>query len=394
MKVKKHYVIFMMHLLLLSGAIALFFLEISARTETDKSKPEDNGRKITKVEVTKAVQKDLIRTISLPAYIEPLYKATLYAKEAGYLKWIKVDIGDRVEEGEVIALIDIPEMDEEYNQVKAKLRGAQANYKKAEADFELQKQIYQRIRDIWETEPRAIAKQDVDVAKAKYELARAQINNEKAKIDNATADMKRLKALLEYGKIKAPFAGVITERFVDRGALVQDATSDIDVTPVVIIMHTDTVRVFIDVPEPDVPFVEKGDEAALVVDALPGRDFTSTVTRFSYVLSPDTRTMKTEIDIQNPDNILRPGMFGNVILNLDVIEDAITVPADAIAVEKNNKFVYKVSDGKVEKVQIETGIDDGIRVEVVKGLTGNEDIIVKGKNAISDGDRVEVTRRN
>ncbi|HEX9665130.1 MAG TPA: efflux RND transporter periplasmic adaptor subunit [Thermodesulfobacteriota bacterium] len=392
MKNKKLYLLIFPLLMVMLVIGVLIFKEKLAITETTTLKGSEDEKGVTNVEVTKVVRKDLVRKIGVPASIGPLHKATLYAKAAGYLNWINVDIGDQVKEGEVLAEMDIPEMVEEYQQVKAKLRGAQANYKKAEADFELQKQTYQRIKDIWATEPGAVAKQDVDVAKAKFELAKASINNEKAKIDNASADMERLKALLEYGKIKAPFDGVITERFVDPGALVQDATSN-NVSPVVTIMHTDTVRVFIDVPEPDVPFVEKGDEANLVVDALPGRNLSASVTRFANALNPGTRTMRTEIDIPNPDQLLLPGMYGNITLNLDVIENAVTVPADAITVEKNNKYVYKVKNGKVEKVQIETGIDDGIRVQVVTGLKAGEEIIIKGNNTVSDGDTVKVTKR-
>ena len=392
MKDKTIYVVAILLLLILAGAVALMFMKKSVRTETNKSKTQEGEKLIPSVEVTKTVQKDLARKISLPATIEPLDQASLYAKAAGYVKWIKVDIGDWVKKDEVLAELDVPEMVKEYDQVKAKLREAQASYEKAKADYALQKLTYQRTKDTWDEEPGAIAKQDVDVARAKFGFAKANINSEKAKVDNAKADMKRIEVLLEYGKIKAPFDGVITRRFVDLGALVQIATSSTNVSPVVTIMHTDTVRVFIDVPEPDVPFVEKGNQATLVVDALPDRSFSGTVTRFANALTPETRTMKTEFDIPNPDHTLRPGMYGNLTLNLEVHENALTVPAASLIIEKDKKFVYKVTDGKVEKVEIKTGIDDGIQVEVIKGLTGSEDIIVKGKNTVSDGEVVEVVR--
>ena len=392
MKGKKLYVVAILLLLILAGAAALMFMKKSVHTKTSGSSTQKGEKLIPSVEVTKTVRKDLARKISLPANIEPLDQASLYAKAAGYVKWINVDIGDWVKKDEVLAELDVPEMVKEYDQVKAKLREAQASYEKAKADYALQKLTYQRTKDTWDEEPGAIAKQDVDVARAKFELAKANINSEKAKVDNAKADMKRIEVLLEYGKIKAPFDGVITKRFVDLGALVQIATSSTNVSPVVTIMHTDTVRVFIDVPEPDVPFVEKGNQATLVVDALPDRSFSGTVTRFANALSPETRTMKTEIDIPNPDHTLRPGMYGNLTLNLEVHENALTVPAASLIIEKDKKFVYKVRGGKVEKVEIKTGIDDGIQVEVTQGLTGDEDIIVKGKNTVSDGEVVEVVR--
>ena len=390
MKNKKLYVAIVPLLMILGIATALMFIEKPARTQTNKSKTQENEKLIQSVEVADPMRKDLARKISITASIEPLNQATLYAKAGGYLKWIKVDIGDRAKKGEVIAELDVPEMVNEYDQMKANLKEAEASYEKAKADYALQELTYKRVKDIWETEPGAVAEQDVDGARAKFELAKANVSSEKAKMDNAQADMKRVEALLEYGKIKAPFDGVITERFVDLGALIRAATSNNSVSPVVTIMHTDTVRVFMDVPEPDVPFVEKGKEAILVVDAVSDRKFSGTVTRFANALNPTTRTMRTEIDIPNHDHTLRPGMYGNVSLNLDVHKNAITIPATALIIEKDKKFIYKVVNNKVEKVEIETGIDDGIQVEVVKGLTGDEKIIVKGSNAVSDGDTVNV----
>ena len=380
-------------LIILAVVMILIFIEKSARNETNKAKVKEDKKLITRVEVTRPERKDLPRKISLPASIEPLNQATLYAKAGGYLKWIKVDIGDKVKKGEVLAELDIPEMVKEYEQTKAKLREAQASNEKAKADYALQELTYKRVKDIWETEPGAVAEQDVDVARAKFELAEANINSEKANVDNAEADMKRVGALVEYGKIKAPFDGVITERFVDPGALIRVATSNNSSSPVVTIMHTDIVRVFVDVSEPDVPFVEKGNGATVVVNALLGKKFSGTVTRFADSLNPETRTMRTEIDIPNRDHILLPGMYGNLTLNLDVHKKAIMIPAAALIVEKDKKFVYKVANGKVEKVEIETGIDDGIQIEVVKGLNGDENIIVEGKDAVSEGETVKVSER-
>jgi RND family efflux transporter MFP subunit len=391
MKGKKLYAAIILLLVILTGAVTLMFMEESVGTNTSGSKTQGDDKLIPSVEVKKPVRKDLAYKITLPANIEPLNQATLYAKAAGYVKWIKVDIGDRVKEGEVLAELDIPEMLKEYDQAKAKLREAKASYEKAQADYSLQKLTYQRTKDTWDEEPGAISKQDVDVARAKFELAKANINSEKARLDNARADMERIEALLEYGKIKSPFDGVVTRRFVDPGALVQAATSSDRVSPVVTIMHTDTVRIFIDVPEPDVPFIKKGNQATLVVDALSDRKFFGIITRFAEALNPETRTMKTEIDIPNPDHILLPGMYGNLTLNLEVHKNAIIIPATALVVEKDKKFVYKVKDGKVEMVKIKTGIDDGIQVEVTEGLIGDEDIIVKGKNTVSDGEAVRVS---
>lgn len=381
----------------LLGAMVLTFFVVTNlkgdNTTGPYSSKQDTGEQlIPTVEVAKPIRKDLVRKIKLTANIEPLYKATLYAKSAGYLKWIKVDIGDWVKKGDILAEIDIPEMSNEYDQVHAELREARANFDQAKADLELKRLTYQRIKQIWDTEPGAVAEQDVDVAKANYELDKAKINNEKARIDSANANMERIRTLIEYGKITAPFDGVITERFVDPGALIQDATSSTDVSPVVTIMNVDTVRILVDVPEPDVIFVDKGDKANLLIDSLPDNKFSATVVRFANALNPETRTMRTIIEIPNPDHILRAGMYGNVILDLQVRKGAIIVPASSLIVEGDKKFIYTVLDGKVAKKEIKVGKDDGIEVEVVKGITGDEDIITKGVNMVADGGSVKISK--
>lgn len=395
MKRKKFNAIAGAGVITLIAVAALIVIQTSSHTE-EKDKPvtDEDANSITRVEVIKPARRDLVQSITLPATIEPLYKATLYAKAAGYLKSIDFDIGDWVKEGDIIAELEIPEMVQEYEQLKARLREAETSRRSAEADYKLQKLTYERMKSIWDTEPGAIAKQDVDVAEAKLDLAREKTAHEKAGIENARADLERTKALLEYGKIKAPFDGVITKRFVDPGALVQDAASDTDVSPVVEIMHTDSVRVFTDIPEPDIPLLDKGDKATIATDTIPGKEFSGEVTRYAESLDPSTRTMKTEIIIQNPEHVLLPGMFVDITLYLDVHSDAVTVPATALLVEKGKEWVYIVENSKVGKREVETGLDDGIEVEVIKGLAGDENIITGGNNGISEGESVKVSRKS
>lgn len=395
MKNKKIRAIALSSLITLIAVVVFIVIQKSSHTqERDNLVTEEGGDSVTSVEVIKPLREDLSQSITLPATIEPLYKATLYAKVAGYLKSINFDIGDWVKEGDIIAELDIPEMVQEYEQLKARKKEAETSYRSAEANFKLQKLTYERMNSIWDSEPGAIARQDVDVAEAKLNLAKEKMAHEKAGIENATADLEKTKVLLAYGKIKAPFDGVITKRFVDPGALVQDATSDTDVSPVVEIMHTDSVRVFTDIPEPDIPLLDKGDKATFTIDSLPGKEFLGEVTRYAESLNPSTRTMKTEIVIQNPEHMLLPGMFVNITLDLDVRKNAITVPVTALLVEKEKKWVYVVENGKVNKREVDIGLDDGIRVEILKGLVGDENIINSGLNGISDGEVVKISRKS
>jgi RND family efflux transporter MFP subunit len=348
------------------------------------------GAPVPSVQVTTPHRAAISRTLTLPGSVEAFEKAKLYAKVAGYLEKIAVDIGDRVKQGQVLAVLDIPEMTMEYAQAEAELAEAKAQHAKVQADYELQKVIHERSKTLRERE--AITQQNLDEAKAKYEVAAAGVKLAQARIDNTQAHLSKLKTLMDYAKIKAPFDGIVTERFVDPGALIQTATSASNVSPVVTVQRVDTVRVFADVPEPDVPAVDRGDPATLVLSALPQKKFEGVVTRFASALDPLTRTMKVEVDFPNPEGLLRPGMYGNLTLALETRAEALTLPATALLTEKDNTFVYVVEDGKVRKVEISTGIDDGIQVEIVKGLRGNEEVVVAGTSAVNDGGRVRAVR--
>jgi RND family efflux transporter MFP subunit len=196
--------------------------------------------------------------------------------------------------------------------------------------------------------------------------------------------MARTDALLDYATIKAPFEGIVTDRFVDPGAMIQTSASSSG-APIVTLMNMDTVRVFIDVPEPDVRFVTRQTAVRLSVEALPGREFSGIVGRYSTALDPKTRTMKTEIDYPNADHALRPGMYGAAALELEKREGALTLPATTLLVEKDVAFVYVVVDGRAKRSPVRTGLNDGIVVEILEGLTGGESVIVAGKGTVTEG---------
>lgn len=348
------------------------------------------GAPVPSVQVTKPRREAVSRTLTLPGSVEAFEKAKLHAKVAGYLEKIAVDIGDQVKKGQVLAVLDVPEMTMEYAQADAKLAEAKAQHAKAQANYALQKVILERSKTL--RERAAITQQDLDEAKARYEVAAAGVKLAQARIDNVQAHLGRLKTLMEYAKIKSPYDGIVTERFVHPGALVQAATSASNVSPVVTVQRVDTVRVFVDVPEPDVPAIDRGDPATLVLSALPQKKFEGVVTRFASALDPSTRTMKVEVDLPNPKGLLRPGMYGNLTLNLETRAEAVTLPATALLTEKDKTFVYVVKDGKARKMEVTTGSDDGIRVEITSGLQGHEEVIVAGASAVNTGGSVRTVR--
>ncbi|HEV8716545.1 MAG TPA: efflux RND transporter periplasmic adaptor subunit [Candidatus Binatia bacterium] len=369
------------------GLALLATLGLTACGPTSDAAPPSHTPAPVSVQVTRVARGDMIRSISLSASVEAFETARLYAKVAGYLGKIMVDIGDRVTKGQVLAILDIPEMAMEYTQAEAEQAEAKAQLVKARTDYTLQKVVLERSKTLRARE--AITPQQLDEATAKCEVAAAEVTLARSRIDNVQARLGKLKTLMEYTKITAPFDGIVAERFVDPGALIQAATTaSVNVSPVVTVQRVDMVRVFVNVPETEVPAVDRGDPATLVLSALPEKKFAGTVTRFASALDPSTRTMKVEIDFPNPDGLLHPGMYGNLTLNLETHAEALTLPAPALVIEKGKTFVYVVEDGKARRVEVTTGIDDGIRVEITKGLQGNEAVIVGGASTVTDGGAV------
>jgi RND family efflux transporter MFP subunit len=306
----------------------------------------------------------------------------------------------------VLAEIDVPEMAPEYagaeadvERAKANVAHAQADLERAQAELELKQITYERLRSIREQERDVLPQQQVDEAKAQFEVARAMVNVAESKIKvaqgeaaKAEAARARLSTLMAYTKIRAPFDGVVTKRYVDPGALIQHASSQTNVSPVVTVARVETLRIFVDVTEPDVPFIKRGIPVTLAVDAMPGKVYRGTCTRFATALDPKTRTMRTEIDIPNRDGLLRPGMFGRVKLGLERRSNALTVPASALLIESGKTYVYTVEHGKARRVEVKTGFDDGIQVEVTGGLTGDEPIIISGQSSVKDGAPVKASQ--
>ncbi len=327
------------------------------------------------VTVVQPEKRTLARTLRIPASVQALREATLYAKAAGYLSRIMVDRGDPVRTGEVLAEISLPEMENEKDVAAAQLR-------QAEAELRLQQITVERLSAVRASEPGAVTQQQVDEARAKLQVAEATAAR-------VSAELGRAQALIDYATIRAPFSGIVTDRFVDAGAMIQAAATSTQ-APIVTVMDMDTVRVFVDVPEPDVPYVTRSTSARLTVGAIPGRDFVGSITRYSTALDPKTRTMRAEIDFSNRDHALRPGMFGAATLELERREGALTLPAATLLTQSDAAYVYTVQNGVARRTPVKVGLDDGIVVEVLSGLAGAESVIVGGKGIVTDGTRVRV----
>jgi len=343
------------------------------------------------VTVVEPIHKPAVRAITLAASVEAFEKATLYAKVAGYLKWIKVDKGDLVRKDGILALIEVPEMEKEYQSAQAAVQEAQATYERAQADVGLKELTFKRLTSVRESQPNVIPQQEVDVARAGYEVAQSDAKLAKAKLELAQSEFAKLKALLEYAKIRSPYDGVVTERFVDPGALIQTGTSSKG-NPIVTVASVDKVRVYVYVPEGEVPYLKRGDSAEVMLDAFPGRPFDGGITRFTTALDPETRTMKTEIDLANSARQIRPGMYGTATLHLATEAGALFLPAQSVHQAAGGMaFVYTVAHGRIQKVAVETGLDDGKLIQV-KGLHGNEIVVLTSTANLEEGLAVKTVK--
>lgn len=345
------------------------------------------------VTVVQPIRRPAVRSIALPASVEAFEKATLYAKVAGYLEWIKVDKGDRVRKGEVLAFIEVPEMTKEHQSAQIAVREAQAAGERALADAALKELTYKRLAGVRESQPDVIPQQEVDVARAAYEVAQGEVELARTKLERARSEVERLQALMEYAQIRSPYDGVVTERFVDPGAMIQKGTNSTgNVAPLVTVMNIDSVRVYVYVPEPDVRYVERGDPVQVRLDALPDKEFRGHITRFTTALDPQTRTMKTEIDLANPGHLIRPGMYGNAVIDLGREPDSLFLPAESVREEGGGKkYVYTVVQGRLRKVPVKTGLDDGKLVQV-KGLRADEIVVLTGAESLREGLAVKIVR--
>ena len=375
----------------LLGSWVLFVSACSDRTRADSSstQPRPDGLR-ARVGVITTEHKELVRKIALPGTVTAFYEATLYGKVAGYVQKISVDKGDRVRRGQTLAVLEVPEMVKELDQVEAAYREAVASLSRSKAEADLQAATYERYKEVHSKDPDAISKQELDEYRSRAEVAKANVELAEAKVATARANHERLLALSQYALITAPFSGVVTARFVDPGALIPGATSSNQ--PIVTLQDLDTLRVYVNVPEVDVPFIREGTPASLTTAAYPGKVFDAHVTRFAEALDPATRTMKTEIDLPNPKHDLRPGMYADVTLELTKSPNAVIIPASALVIEAGKKFVYVVRDGEGHRVAGEIGFDDRGAVEIRSGLKAGEQVVVSGKENLTDGKPVEASR--
>src|ERR1700682_2023180 len=317
-----------------------------------------------RVEVVRPRRVTVAQRVQTNATLEAFEEADLFAKVSGYLSDVRVDIGDHVKAGQVLAVIHVPEMKQELAEARAQLESKKSSLESArrqldhnKADLALQNALakdreqlgqgrgFISDRTLDQVHANAdIAKADLGVAEGNRDLAANQ------QVDVAAATVEKIKTLLAYTQIVAPFDGVVARRQVNRGDLVQAATAT-RTTPsagsLFTVQRIDTIRVFCDVPENDVPHLHVGDPAIVKPAGFDGKPFIGKVTRFSLRLDPETRNMRTEIDLPNPKEQLYPGTYAQVSLEMNRRPDALTLPTAAVGSDGDGNFVYSITANRI-----------------------------------------------
>lgn len=316
--------------------------------------------------------------IALPGNTQPYIDTPIYARTNGYLRKWYFDIGAHVRKGQLLAVIETPELDQQLQQAKAQLQSAQANLKLAQITAA-------RWQHLLLTN--SVSRQETDQAVS--DLASKQ-----ALVASNEANLHRLEQLQSFERVYAPFDGVITQRNTDIGDLIQAGDSSTASAQLFHLAAINTLRVFIPVPEVYTDAVRTGEKVALTLDEYPNQQFTGTLVRNSDAIDPSTRTLNVEVDVPNRDGKLRPGDYVFVHLTVPPVNGAVTIPSNTLLFRSEGLRVGVVRDGKAQLVPITIGHDYGSSVEVISGLKASDAVILDPSDSLATGQRVQIARNS
>ena len=353
--------------------------------------------------VVAVVRGNLASSLTVAGQFQPYQQVDLHAKVSGYIHWIKVDIGDRVRQGEVLALLEVPELQDQVEGAQAEVRHSQSDITRAQSEVVSAESTYSavhaeytRLEEASKERPGLIAEQELDDARAKDQQAAAQVGVARASVDAmqqqlgvSHATRSRLETMSRYEQIVAPFTGVVTKRYADTGSLIQAGQDNNTQTlPVVEVAESDLLRLRMPVPESDVPYIQVGGDVQVKVNAT-GSTFAGKIIRFSRALDTDTRTMLTEVDVPNHDLSLNPGMYAETTIQLQQKNDALILPAQAVVQNGDQSYVLVVdATNHVEKRTVTLGIQTSNRVEITSGLQAGDNVIAAGQTSYQPGEVV------
>jgi RND family efflux transporter MFP subunit len=362
-----------------------------------------SGRAVS-ARVASVQRGSIAHVLTLAGQFQPYQVVDVHPKVSGYMKKINVDIGDIVHQGETLAVLEVPELRAQVEQTSSELKQSQEDITRAEHEINSAEALHaalhaasERLKQASATRPGLIAQQELDDAQAKDLSSQAQVDAAKAAMAGAQqhaaaahADNERVQALENYTNVVAPIAGVVIWRYADTGALIQGGTTSNDAAlPIVRISQSALLRLRVPVPENDVQFIHVGDTLSVRVDAI-GRSFTGKIVRFTRSVNFDTRTMETEVDVDNKDLSITPGMYANTLLQLNTAKNVVTVPVEALVLNTQQQPTVYVLDGAdhVHIRAVTIGLEGSKLAEIISGLSPGDRVILGGQQKYQEGEEV------
>jgi RND family efflux transporter MFP subunit len=378
---------------------ALVLISCNSRSKA----AEADASEMPSATVATVKQGRIAHTLSLAGQFQPYQVVDVHPKVTGFMVKINVDIGDRVHKGDTLAVLEVPELRAqlrgtgfEMQQASDEILRAQHEIKRAEAIHAAEQANYQRLLDTSKAQPGLIAQQELDDAQSKALSSAAQVDAAKAAADGAQqheeaarSDNERVQAIQNYTNVVAPIDGVIIWRYADTGALIQSGTnSNEQDLPIVKLAQNGLLRLRMPIPEDDVEYVHVGDPMQIRIDAL-NRSITGKIVRFTRNVNFETRTMETEVDVENKDLSIAPGMYANTTLQLASTENVLTVPVEALVLDGNQPTVYVVdANNRIHIRKVEVGLRGSKLAEIKSGLQQGERVILGAQEKYSEGEEV------
>lgn len=356
---------------------------------------------VSVVPAARVSRANIARTTILTAEFQPFQEIDVMAKVAGYVRTIKVDLGDRVSQGQLIAELEIPEMTDEISRAAAvveqggaEVGAARDELQRAESSHQIAHLSYTRLLDVSKREPGLIPQQELDevrsrdlISEAQLASARSKLRVEEQRTTVAKTEETRLRTMRNYVTITAPFAGTVTRRYANVGSMIQAGTaSQLQAMPLVRLSQISTLRLSLPVPESLVPTIRIGQPVAVTVKSM-GRSFEGRIARFASRLDTATRTMVTEVDVSNPSGAIMPGMYAEV--TLEQHGDVLAAPLEAIERAGSTTRVYAIdSTGTIQIVPVQLGVEDAHQAQVLSGLKEGDLVITGRRVGLNAGDKV------
>jgi len=372
-------------IILFLAVTALIVFRLSSGAKTDAPK-----NRILTVGTMNPIKQDLDVHLTYTADLIPNQLVNVFSRVDGYIARIYVDKGDLVKANQLLVEIDHTDYVHAVNQAKANLLSAKAKVVQQDAAVRNAALTLNRMTAL--IKDQFVSQQDLDTAQVNHDGALALLDSLRAQVQQMAVALAQAETNLAYSYIRAPFAGYIAERNLDPGSYVSGATASTSTMSrgMLSVHDIETVRTLIEVVEKDVPLIKLGQRAEVRAEAYSSEVFEGTVTRVVQALNRATRTMTVEVDLPNKDHRLKGGMFARVEVLVGKHPQAVQIPLDAVSRLEESQYVYVVKDGKAHQVPVELGTRVENRVEVLKGLAGDEQLIVSGKDLVSEGAPVQV----